>query len=129
VIFAQGGRYCGFSLYLAGGKVVYELNTLGRTHEKIISSEPLPPGRARITFDFIADVREEASDSMPGRRFKPGVGRLSVNGTPAGEAHFAWFGGFNSETFDIGSDPGSPVSNDYVTPFPFTGKVEKSHWN
>jgi arylsulfatase len=42
----------------------------------------------------------------------------------AGEAHFAWFGAF-SETFDVGSDLVSPVSDDYATPFSFTGKVEK----
>jgi hypothetical protein len=104
---------------------VYELNTLGKTHEKIVSSEPLPTGKARIAVDFIADAKEGLKDPMPGRSIGPGVGRLSVNGTPAGEAHFAWFGGFGSETFDLGSDLGSPVSDDYATPFSFTGKVEK----
>jgi arylsulfatase len=44
---------------------------------------------------------------------------------PAGEAHFAWFGAFGSETFDVGSDLGSPVSDGYATPFSFTGKVER----
>ena len=69
-------------------------------------------------FDFVADGNG-------------GVGRLSVDGKPAGEARFRWFGafssetfGFSSETFDVGSDLGSPVSDDYATPFSFTGKVE-----
>lgn len=53
-----------------------------------------------------------------------GSGRLSINGKEAGEAKFARFGGF-SETLDVGSDLGSPVSNDYATPFAFTGQVEK----
>ena len=58
VIFAEGGRYGGFSLYLEDGKAVYELNTLGKTHEKIVSSEPLPTGKARITVDFVAEGKE-----------------------------------------------------------------------
>ena len=124
VIFAEGGRYGGFSLYLKDGKAVYELNTLGKTHEKIVSSEPLPTGKTRITVDFVAEGKEEMKDPVPGRSIGPGIGRLSVNGTAAGEAHFAWFGAFGSETFDVGSDLGSPVGDDYATPFSFTGKVE-----
>ena len=95
------------------------------THEKIVASEPLPAGKARITFDFVADGNEGAKEAAPGRKSGPGVGRLSVNGMPAGEAHFAWFGAFASETFDVGSDLDSPVSDDYQTPFLFTGKVEE----
>ncbi|SUS07575.1 Arylsulfatase [uncultured Defluviicoccus sp.] len=125
VIFAEGGRRGGFSLYLKDGKVVYELNALGRAHEKIVSSEPLPTGKARITFAFVADGNEGAKDAAPGRNGGPGVGRLSINGIPAGEAHFAWFGAFRSETFDVGCDLISPVSDDYATPFSFNGKVEK----
>jgi arylsulfatase len=125
VIFAEGGRRGGFSLYLEDGKAVYELNTLGKTHEKIVSSEPLPTGKARITIDFVAEGKEGSKESAPGLSIGPGAGRLSVNGMPAGEAHFAWFGAFGSETFDVGSDLGSPVSDDYATPFSFTGKVER----
>jgi len=77
----------------------------------------------RITFEFIADDSDGAKDGPP--RGRPGVGRLSVNGKPAGEVHFAWFGAFASETFDVGRDLGSPVSDDYAVPFPFTGKVEE----
>ncbi len=29
------------------------------------------------------------------------------------------------ETFDIGEDTGTPVSEDYDVPFKFTGKIEK----
>jgi arylsulfatase A-like enzyme len=94
VIFAEGGRTGGFSLYLKDGRAVYELNTLGKTHEKIVSSEPLPTGKARIAFDFVADGEEVLKDPVPGRSIGRGVGRLWVNGTAAGEAHFAWFGGF-----------------------------------
>jgi hypothetical protein len=88
-IFAEGGRRGGFSLYLKDGKAVSELNTLGKTHEKIVSSEPLPTGKTRITVDFVAEGREGSKDLVPGRSIAPGVGRLWTNGMPAGEARFA----------------------------------------
>jgi arylsulfatase len=125
VIFAEGGRRGGFSLYLKDGKAVYELNTPGKTHDKIVSSEPLPAGKVQITVDFVAEARGGSKSPLPGWSSAPGIGRLSVNGMPAGEAPFASFGAFGGETFDVGSDLGSPVSDDYATPFSFTGKIEK----
>jgi arylsulfatase len=85
----------------------------------------LPAGKAQITISFVAQGDLGPTDPVPGQRIGPGIGYLSVNGTPAGEARFARFGAFNSETFDIGNDLGSPVSDDYATPFVFTGKVDK----
>jgi hypothetical protein len=63
----------------------------------------LPPGKARIAVDFVAEVKEGSKDQASGRSIGPGIGRLSVDGRPSGEARFAWFGNFNSETFDVGS--------------------------
>jgi arylsulfatase len=57
-----------------------------------------------------------------------GVGRLFVNGTKVGEAqlsHFGSFDGSTTESLDIGSDSGSPVSDKYASPFTFTGKIDK----
>ena len=124
VIVAEGGRWGGFSLYVKDGRLTYENNSLGRTHEKLVSSEPLPSGRVTIVFEFTPLGGQSPKGVTPGGSIAPGHGRLSVNGRPAGELDFAWFGGFGGETFDVGSDLGSPVSADYATPFSFTGKVE-----
>jgi arylsulfatase len=122
VIFAEGGRNGGFSLYVSGGRVIYENNSLGRTHEKIVSAENLPTGHVTVTFDFVPTggnaTRQAASSPTPGS------GKLSVNGKVVGELNFSWFGGFG-ETFDIGRDLGSPVSDAYSTPFAFNGNINK----
>jgi len=34
-------------------------------------------------------------------------------------------GRFGIDTFGVGSDTGSPVSNTYTPPFPFTGRIER----
>jgi arylsulfatase len=39
-------------------------------------------------------------------------------------ADFNWLGNFG-ETFDVGGDLGSPVSDTYSRPFAFTGTIDK----
>lgn len=125
VIYAEGGRYGGFSLYVKNGQLVYENNSRGLAHEKLVSAVPLPTGKVQVVFEFTPDLAKAGTkDVSPGRSITPGHGRLLVNGKPAGETGFAWFGGFG-ETFDVGQDLGSPVSDAYATPFAFTGKVDK----
>jgi arylsulfatase A-like enzyme len=36
-----------------------------------------------------------------------------------------WPAGFGIDTFGLGSDTGSPVTNTYKAPFPFTGTIER----
>jgi arylsulfatase len=123
VIYAEGGRYGGFSLYVKDGKLVYENNAFGVTHEKIVASNSLPQGKANIVLSYVAEKPAAQDNPIFGG---PGGGRaqLSVNGHVVGETKFGHFGPF-SESFDVGNDFSSPVSNDYVTPFPFTGKIDK----
>jgi hypothetical protein len=54
----------------------------------------------------------------------PGSAHLTINGEPAGDTPIAIFGGYYYETFDIGSDLGTPVSSNYASPFAFTGKID-----
>jgi len=45
------------------------------------------------------------------------VGRTRIKNTVPGR--------FGIDTFGVGSDTGSPVTNTYKPPFPFTGKIER----
>lgn len=125
VIFAQGGRIGGYSLYVRNGKLVYESNTSGDIYEKLIASAPLPIGKVRIVLEFAPEIDHRASQAKAGPSTTRGLGRLSMNGKPADELQFTSFGSASFETFDVGSDLASPVSNDYTTPFAFTGKIDK----
>jgi len=127
VIVAEGGRYGGFSLFVKDGKLTYENNSFGTEHQQIVSSAPLPPGHAKVVFEFTPDP----SPGLGLRALmlpKPGPGQatLSLNGKKVGTAHFSHFGGFTSsidEPLDIGRDSGSPVSADYNAPDSYAGKV------
>jgi arylsulfatase len=125
VLIAEGGVWGGFTLYLKGGHVVYENNAAGAVSERIVSSQPVPAGKVRIVFEYTPDGRVLYKDGTFGRNVTAGVGRLTVNGSLAGERQFEHFGAFNGETLDIGRDLGTAVSGDYQTPFAFTGVLEK----
>jgi arylsulfatase len=127
VILAEGGFLGGFSLYVKDGRVVYEQNANRVSHQKLVASERLPSGKVQVVFEFTAGPTPPAlPPSLRGMVGNAGAGRILVNGKLVAEgkitqAPIALFG----ETLDIGSDLGTPVSNDYASPFAFTGKLEK----
>ena len=102
-ILAQGGRFGGWSLYVKDGVPAYDYNFLGLQHTSIVSSKPLPPGKATIRFDFASD------GGGPG---KGGVGTLYVNDEQVaqGRIEHTQAGLFSAdETADVGIDLGTPV--------------------
>lgn len=125
VIFAEGGRFGGFTLYIKDGRVIYESNASGAVRHRIVSTVKLPAGKVRIALDYTVDSIAPAKQADNGRKVKQGTGKLAVNGVPAGEARYAIFRGYSNETLDVGRDTGSAVSTEYASPFPFTGTVEK----
>jgi hypothetical protein len=98
---------------------------------KWVASEALAPGRHTIIYDFKYDglgFATLAFNNMTGLG-RPGTGTLTVDGkvitTQTLERTIPltlpW-----DETFDIGSDTGTPVDDqDYQVPFKFTGKIHK----
>ena len=130
VILADGGTYGGYTIFVKNGHAVYEANTFGRFHDRIVSADPLPSGKVEIAFDYVVDPSAANGGgwrNLLASTVSAGTGTLSVNGKSEGTAHFAQFGGFRSsilETLDVGKDYGSPVSTQYKAPFPFTGKID-----
>jgi arylsulfatase len=126
---AEGGRYGGFSLFVKAGKLIFENNTFGTTHQQIVSTAALAPGHNTIVVDFTPDPRAKAANGIIVRRQAgPGTAKLQLNGADVGQQHFAVFGGFASaidEPLDIGRDTGSAVSSDYAAPNPYTGHVKR----
>jgi arylsulfatase len=126
VIVADGGRYGGFSLYVQNGRLIYENNSFGQQRQKIIASELLPAGAIRVAYEFTVDDDGKAASPEVFAKVRPGVGRLYLGERLLGEARFEKFGGFRyNESFDIGRDRSSPVSNAYESPFAFTGRVNE----
>lgn len=117
VLYALGGASGGLTLYMDKGYLVYEYNMMIIERYTSRTVEKLSPGRHQIVVDTTIAKPGSPADvvvSVDGKE----VARVKVERTvPA--AFTA------SETLDVGTDLGSPVSQDYFDrrPFAFDGKI------
>lgn len=119
VLLTQGGRFCGWGLYVLKGVPKFHYNVVGVTRYDVAGKEALKPGKHTIALDFKYDG---------GGLGKGGLATLSVDGTKVGETQFDISIPMRislDETLDCGEDTGTPVSEDYKVPFKFTGEIEK----
>lgn len=117
VLVTQGGRFAGYGLFVKDGKLVYHYNLAGVERFNIESDKPLPTGKVKLKAVYKsdadkpfagADVTLFANDEQigTGRVEKSIPNRVTLD-----------------ETLDIGFDTGTPVTDDYQTPFEFTGPL------
>jgi len=127
VIIAQGSRYGGFTLFVKDRHVVYEVNAFGNRAGQLVSQGTLKPGKAHIVLEVEPDSVSPGNATLlapPPPR--PGTALLTINGVAEGKASFTNLNGSSyTETLDVGSDLGSPVSSDYQVPNRFTGKIDE----
>lgn len=117
VLLTQGGRFCGWGLYVLEGVPKFHYNIVGVTRYDVTATEPLKPGKHTIALDFKYD------GGGPG---KGGTASLSVDKAKVGETRFDISIPLRislDETLDCGADTGTPVSEDYKVPFRFTGEL------
>ncbi|MPZ00603.1 MAG: sulfatase-like hydrolase/transferase [Actinophytocola sp.] len=120
VLVAQGGRFGGWSLYVHEGRAAYAYNYFGLVVHRIIALPRLSPGEHTIRLDFSYDG---------GGVGKGGTVALSVDGAQVADgrvdATIPYYFAFD-ETFDVGLDRASPVTDDYaVADNAFTGTLHR----
>ena len=107
VIVAQGGNIGGWALYAKAGKLKYCYNLLGINYVYVEAAEALAAGDHQVRMEFAYDG---------GGLGKGGAVTLYVDGKKAGEGRVAATAAmvFSADDgCDVGSDTGSPVSQDY----------------
>jgi arylsulfatase len=122
VIVACGGFTGGYTLFIKNNKLYYDYNYYHGLYYTL-ESPSLPKGKVDLKFNFIETGGK--TKGLPG-----GKGELYVNGEKVDEVemsdmHISTFS--LSETFDVGIDAGTPVSNKYriTNHYPFTGELDK----
>jgi hypothetical protein len=131
MIVTDGGRFGGYGMYVLKGKPVFVWNLLDLKRVRWQGPEDLSPGKHTLEFDFKYDglgFATLAFNNLSGIG-RPGTGTFKVDGkvvaTQAMERTIPLLLPID-ETFDIGSDTGTPVDDrDYQVPFKFTGKIAK----
>jgi arylsulfatase len=119
VALTQGGLSGGYALLFKAGKPAFLYNMANVASFNIAAKDALVPGKHTIVFDFRYDG---------GGIGKGGTGTLSVDGKQVAQGRIARTIPMRfsfDETFDVGEDTGTPVSEDYDVPFKFTGTIAK----
>jgi arylsulfatase A-like enzyme len=131
MILTSGGRFGGYGFYLLKGKPVFLWNLVDLKRIRWEGPEALSPGKHTVEFDFKYEglgPETLAFNNLSGIG-QPGTGVLKLDGKEVATLKMdhtiplilQW-----DETFDIGSDTGTPVDDqDYQVPFKFTGKLSK----
>ncbi len=131
MIVTDGGRFGGYGMYMLHGKPVFTWNLLDLERVKWQAQEALSPGKHTLEYDFKYDglgFATLAFNNMSGLG-RSGTGTFKVDGKLVAThtlphtvpLTLPW-----DETFDVGSDTGTPVDDaDYQVPFKFTGKIDK----
>jgi arylsulfatase len=115
VIVAVGGMTGGYTMFIKDHRLYYDYNFLDGVHY-VLKSSPLPKGKTILMFNFI--------------KTQPfgGIGELYINGEKVDEIempqmHIATYS--LAETFDVGRDTGTQVSDLYTGIFKFNGKLDR----
>jgi arylsulfatase len=119
IVVTQGGLSAGYALSFRDGKPVFDYNRANVSHFRIAAPDALTPGKHTLVFEFNYDG---------GGAGKGGTATLSADGKQVAQGRIEAtmpyrFSG--DETFDVGEDTGTPVSEDYDVPFKFTGEINK----
>jgi arylsulfatase len=131
MVLTSGGRFAGYGFYLLEGRPVFLWNLLDLNRVRWAATDPLPPGRHTVAFEFVYEglgVGTLAYNSVSGLG-QPGTGTLKVNGEVVDTKRMdktlplilQW-----DESFDIGSDTLTGVNDDdYLPPFKLTADLVK----
>jgi hypothetical protein len=113
-----GGSSAGFSLFMKDNRLHWEHNYYNEVRYRVSSSETIPRGRHILSAEIKVD-KEGAFGTG-------GSVTLRLGKKTIGEGRFEQqVAGFftPNESFDVGCDTCSPVSDLYESPFPFTGTI------
>ena len=120
VIVVQGGRFAGWSFYVADNRLSYCLSWFDAERYYVKADDPLPTGEITVQYQFDFD------GGTPGAG---GTGKLLVKGDVVAEGRIEKTVPFifsADETLDIGKDDASPVTDEYPpgAGSAFTGGIE-----
>jgi len=121
VLMSQGSAAGGYSLYVKDGRLHYVHNYVGRAEYSVVSDREVPSGRHALRFEF----EPTGQPDMATGRGAPGRLQLYIDGVLVGNAEAPVTTPFviNPGALTCGANPGSPVTDDYSSPFKFTGTI------
>ena len=117
-IYAQGGRYSGYSLAIIDGLPTFTYNAIPPHIFTLQADQKLAPGKHRIEVTF---------DYDGGGVGKGGLMQMNIDGSEVASGRIEqsisrWIS--HTEGLDIGADTTTTVNSAYASPAEFTGEID-----
>ena len=123
VLMTHGGRSGGYGVFIQEGKLIYRYNLPNQKQFNIVSEKNVPTGKVKLKVVYTTDEDKYyagATVNLFANGKKIGKGRVEKS-IPIRISI--------DETFDVGFDTGTPISETYKVPFDFTGNIESIEVN
>jgi arylsulfatase len=121
VLLAHGGRYGGYTFYMKDRKLHYVYNFLNLQRHRITSEAEIPHGPCILKFQYEKTGAEKLGAG--------GVGRLFIDDRQVAQGEIPRTMGIRYHLADdglcCGYDGQTPATEDYRSPFRFTGKLNR----
>jgi len=120
VLISCGGMSAGYTFFIKDSKLHWEHNWFEEEHYRVSSIETLPTGHCIVSAEVTVD--EE------GKFGTGGTVTLRIGEKVIGEGRFEKQVPYRftvNETFDVGCDTITPVSEAYEAPYQFTGSIKR----
>ena len=129
VLFAVGGDESGISLFIKDGKFQYAHKSNNKINY-IVSDKPFITGLVSFKLVYKPDSDTQDSDESGSGALSSGTETIFINDQQVGERKFASneaaIVNYNRvDGTDVGRDLHYTVSDQYKSPFDFTGKIKK----
>ncbi|MGH7467968.1 MAG: arylsulfatase [Longimicrobiales bacterium] len=122
VLLSMGGVDGGFSLYVKERKLHYTYNYVAAERFEVVSSDDVPDGRVQLRYEFEPTGEADVNHG----KGAPGHAQLFINKKLVGAEDLPYTIPLSlglAAGVAVGRDEGSPVTDEYKTPFEFTGTV------
>ena len=117
VIFSQGSRFGGYTMFVKGGKLVFVYNFLGIPPEQRLVCPAPAPGKHIIGVEFVKESIGKNAEALGNMTLHVDENVADSGAFRTQTGHYALAG----EGLAIGYDSGDAVSSEYKSRFPFTG--------
>jgi arylsulfatase len=119
VLACCGGHTGGWTLFVKDGRLHWQHNWFRERRFKVVSAEPLPTGHSIVSAEIVVD--KENAPGTGGRVLLRAGEKVIGEGRFETQVPYR----YSLETFDVGFDSVTPVSDDYESPFRYTGKLTR----
>jgi len=124
VLMGYGGNDAGIAFYVKDGKLCFVHNYVAQQHFYVVSDVDIPAGHQYLSYEFEPTGEADVGNG----KGTPGIIKLFIGDEQVGQGEIPvttpimyGLGG----AITVGSDPGSPVTPVYQSPFEFTGVIKK----